>query len=295
MDGETEFSLWPGTPPGGAGLTLDNRSRDFGDLSKHHPERASDRIGRPFVTLFRPAAPNGSAVLLLPGGGYGSLWFDKEGNEVAHDLNAAGIAGFVLQYRLPGEGWAGRANVPLQDAQRAMRLIRMHAGTYGINAQKVGVMGFSAGGHLAASLATRFDAKLYEAVDDADRLDARPAFAALLYPVVTMGAGTHSGSRDNLLGPAPTPEMVAAASCERWVTAQTPPCFLALAADDDTVPALPNGLALFAALHRAQVPAELHLFEHGGHGFALRAPHAWPCAHWPELFVAWARSRGFAG
>jgi acetyl esterase/lipase len=295
MSEQTVIELWPGTPPGGKGVVLEYRSLDMSHLSMHTPEHASDRIGRPFFTVFPSPRPNGSAVLIMPGGGYGQLWYEKEGDEIAQRLGEGGMTGFVLQYRLPCEGWAGRADVPLQDAQRAMRLIRNNAAQYGVDPLRLGVMGFSAGGHLAASLATRFAAKVYAPVDDADAADARPAFAALMYPVITMGEGTHEGSRDNLLGPGAPPEAIAAYSCEQLVTGKTPPAFLAHAMDDGTVPFAANSLAMTRALMKAKVPCQLHAFEAGGHGFALRDMEGKPYAAWPDLFLAWAKSRGVMG
>lgn len=287
-----DIRLWPQTPPGGEGISLENRVKDFSELSKHVPEYASDRIGMPHFAVFPAAKPNGAGLLLLPGGGYSSLWYVKEGDEIAARCNEAGITCFVLQYRLPGEGWAQRQDVPLQDAQRAMRLIRKDAAVHGIDPARLGVMGFSAGGHLAASLATRFDAKVYDPIDEADALSARPDVAGLIYPVITMGPGTHEGSRDNLLGP-DAAALIADYSCEKLVTAQTPPSFIAHAVDDGAVPFAANALAMYKALQAAKVPSELHAFEAGGHGFALRDMEGKPYAAWPELFLAWAKSHGF--
>jgi len=291
--GET-VRLWPATPPGGDGVHLEIKLEDYSRDSKIVPDRMAAGIGDPVLQVLRAEKPNGAAMLVMPGGGYASLWFDKEGYEISRRFNRAGITCFVLFYRLPGEGWAARADVPLADAQRAIRLIRSNAAKFAIDPARLGVMGFSAGGHLAASLATRFDAKVYAPVDAADRLDARPAFAALLYPVITMGAGTHQGSRDLLLGPDPSPERIAAYSCENLVTAKMPPTFIAHAADDGTVPFVPNALAMYRALLQAKVPSEFHAFEQGGHGFALRGMHGQPWTAWPELFLAWAQDHKFA-
>jgi acetyl esterase/lipase len=154
------------------------------------------------------------------------------------------------------------------------------------------VIGFSAGGHLAASLATRFAAKVYTPLDAADTLDAKPFIAGLMYPVVTMGEGAHDGSRDALLGKNPSPEAVAAYSCDKNVSADTPPSFVCLAADDDDVPPMPNGMALYHALRAAGVPSELHVFEQGGHGFTIRNAIGKPAASWPQLFLQWSASHG---
>ena len=294
-DPSETVKLWPKTPPGGDGVHLDIKIEDYSRDSEVVPDRKAYQIGAPMLQVFRAEKPNGAAMLVVPGGGYATLWFDKEGFEISRRFNRAGITCFVLLHRLPGEGWAARADVPLADAQRAIRLVRANAAKFAIDPARLGVMGFSAGGHLAASLATRFDAKVYAPVDKVDRLDARPAFAALLYPVVTMGAGTHQGSRDSLLGPDPSPERIAAYSGENLVTAKTPPTFIAHAADDGTAPFAPNALAMYRALLQAKVPSELHAFEQGGHGFALRGMHGQPWTAWPELFVAWAQDHKFAG
>jgi len=208
-------------------------------------------------------------------------------------FTGAGITCFVLRYRLPGEGWANRADVPLQDAQRAMRLIRANAAKYDVDAARLAAIGFSAGGHVSASLATRWDAKLYAAKDSADALDAKPVVAGMLYPVITMGPGAHPGSLEKLLGPNPTPAAIAAYSCDRHVRADGPPSFLCLAMDDDVVPPLENGITMFNALHAAKVAVEMHLFQQGGHGFSIRGAIGKPCAAWPDLFLTWAATQGY--
>jgi len=285
--------LWPGTPPGGEGVSLKTTvSERSNDTAAYH-DRFVDNIGTPTLTVFRPARPDGSAVLLAPGGGYLRVVLDKEGFEAARRLNGAGVTAFVLRYRLPAEGWANAADVPLQDAQRAIRHIRTGWQAFGIDPNRVGVMGFSAGGHVAASLATRYDEKVHPKFDLVDDADTRPDFVALMYPVVTMGEGAHPGSRLKLLGPDPSPAQIAAYSCERHVTAKTPPAFICLAADDDVVPPMPNGVAMFEALRAAKVPAEMHLFQDGRHGFAIRLAKGKPASAWPELFLHWGWAGGW--
>ena len=282
--------LWNGRPPGAPAvlpsLVLPERAT---------PPAPRDRyaagIADPVMEVFRPARPNGAAVLILPGGGYVRVVVDKEGYELARLLNEAGVTAFVLRYRLPAEGWLQRADAPLQDAQRALRLLRNFARRYELDAGRIGVMGFSAGGHLAASLATRYGRIVYPARDPADRVSARPDFAALLYPVILMdGPSVHAGSRTALLGPSPSPEQMSAYSPDRTVSGTTPPTFLVHAADDASVP-LDNSLAMLAALRRAKVPAELHVFEEGGHGFGLRGAVGLPARAWPDLLLAWLRRR----
>lgn len=296
MQGEdVELDLWPGKPPGSGTAILKNRIRDFGPLDGHEHERVMDQVDRPFLKAFFPPKANGAAMLILPGGGYEGLWFDKEGYEIARHFNAVGITSFVLHYRLPGEGWERQRDVPLQDTQRAIRLVRARADLYGLDVKRIGIMGFSAGGHAAAMLATRFAETVYEPIDAIDHIETRPDFAALLYPVVTLGEGTHVGSRDHLLGNNPSAERIATYSCEQRVSTATPPTFIAHAVDDGVVPFVENAVGLYTALHRAKVPAELHGFEHGGHGFALRLHENDPASHWPMLFTAWVRSHKFLG
>jgi acetyl esterase/lipase len=286
--------LWPGTPPGGEGVKLVAKIVErSNDTDTYHDRFVAD-IGQPLLTVYRPSRPDGSAVLMAPGGGYTRIVIDKEGVEAARRFNASGVTVFILRYRLPGEGWADGKNVPLQDAQRAMRLIRAGAQGFGIGPNRLGVMGFSAGGHVAASLATRPYDPVYKPVDDIDSLDAKPVFAALMYPVITMSAeGAHPGSRAKLLGPDPSDPLVEAYSCEKLVTRKTPPSFICFAADDDVVPPMANGMAMFEALRRAKVPAEQHVFEEGGHGFGIRLAKGKPASAWPDLFLHWGYSNGW--
>jgi acetyl esterase/lipase len=286
--------LWPGKPPGAPDPLPPERVTDRVKTSGFQ-DRFATGIARPTLTVFRPARPNGAAVLIIPGGGYIRVVIDKEGFEVGHRLAAAGITGFVLRYRLPTDGWAGAPDVPLQDAQRAMRLIRAGAVRFGIDPGRVCAMGFSAGGHVSASLATRFDAGVYAPADAADRLSARPDLSATMYPVMTMAKPfAHEGSREALLGKTPTPEQEAAYSPQLHVRPDTPPTFLVHAWDDPAVP-VENSLGYLAALRAAKVRAEAHLFEEGGHGFGIWLARGKPAAAWPELFLAWARRHQFLG
>lgn len=289
--GDETLPLWPGSPPG-APATLPTRKVEQRSKTAGFNDRWLTGIAMPTLTVRRPAQPNGAAVMLIPGGGYGFLAFDNEGEEQARWLTARGVTCFILTYRLPGEGWRDRALVPLQDAQRGLRLIRAHAARYGIDAKRVAVIGFSAGGHLAGSLATRHAERTYAPVDASDRLSARPDLAGLIYPVVSLSEPfTHVGSRDNLLGTPSDETARRAASVERQVDAQTAPVFLVHASDDGTVP-IANSLALYQALLAAQRPAELHAFDKGGHGFGVRLPAGTPAAAWPTLFAAYSARLG---
>lgn len=290
-DPEETIDLWPGRPPGApATLPVERIVERGSDPARR--ERAITGIARPRLTVFRPRTPNGSALMVAPGGGYARVVLDKEGYELGHWLAERGWTVFVLFYRLPGDGWQAGPDTPLQDSQRAMRLIRARAAAYGIRADRVAAMGFSAGGHVCGDLATRYDARVYTPVDTADRLSARPDLAAPIYAVQSMRLPlAHPGSRTLLLGPNPTPALEAAHAPENHVAATTPPCFLMHAEDDDVVP-VDNTLAFRAALRRVGVPVETHLFAQGGHGFGLRGAAGKPAAAWPDLFLRWAQTHG---
>ncbi len=285
-----EIDLWPGTPPGAPSVLPVEQVIETGN-AEHHG-RMVKGIVRPRMKVFRPSRPNGAALLVTPGGGYSVIVIDVEGYQVGPWLSERGWTVFVLYYRLPGEGWANRADVPLSDAQRAMRLIRSRAAKYGFDPDKVGAMGFSAGGHVCGDLATRYDGRVYDPVDAADRLSARPTIAAPIYAVQSMSQTlAHAGSRDMLLGPNPSAEMQRAHSPAHSVTAATPPFFMAHAEDDTTV-SVENTVEMRAALKAAGVKVETHLFTAGGHGLGLPGPAGEPARRWKEMFVTWAQAQG---
>jgi len=287
-DSQEFIGLWPGTPPGGEGIHLDLKVADAVQPDGFHVRTVS-QIQQPGFFVYRPVKPTGLGMLIIPGGGYAAEGGDRGGREIAQFFASQGIISFVLRYRLPGEGWAHRETVPLQDAQRAMRLIR--SGEYG--AGRLGVIGFSAGGHVSATLAMRSGMPVYDRVSPADGQNAKPDIAAHMYPVITMGEGAHSGSREKLLGANPTQEAIAAWSLEKHVTADTTPSFVCLAADDDVVPPAPNGIAFYSQLQDKKVASQLNVFEKGGHGFSLHWAQGKPCGAWPQLFLAWAATHGF--
>ena len=284
--------LWPSTPPGGTGLELRPETTERSTSPDLH-DRILSGIARPELTVFQSIDPDGSAILIAPGGGYSFEAWDTEGAAPAMLLSAMGVTAFVLTYRLPSEGWKNGPIVPLQDAQRAMRVIRARGPRdYGIDPARIGVLGFSAGGHLAASLATGFATPRYAPVDDADAYDTRPSFAALLYPVITMlKPFAHEASCERLLGRNASKSLRAAHSVERGVTAGTPPTFLCAAVDDADVP-IDNSLSMFASLRAARVGSAMHLFEKGGHSFGLGIPGE-PISRWPDLFLRWGAAHGF--
>jgi acetyl esterase/lipase len=289
---DATIRLWPGDAPGLLDAALADHVIDR-STSAAYRDRAYDRIRTPRLDVFRPARPNGAAVLLMPGGGFERVVIDKEGYELAPWFAERGVTAFVLLYRLPRQGWRDGPNTPLADAQRAMRLIRARAGEFGVDPTRVAAMGFSAGGHLCADLAVRHMRRVYDAVDDADRLDARPMLASPIYPVISMDPQiAHIGSRDRLIGASATEDFGAEHSPERQVSKATPPCFLLHAENDATVP-VANSLAFRAALKAASIPVEMHLFEHGGHGFGWgRNTVGRPVHLWPELWWAWAKGHG---
>ena len=282
------FPLWPGRPPGAPADLPRNQNTMNGPAG--HRQLWLRGIAEPIVAVYRPKNPDGRALMTIPGGGYGFVSVQNEGIEVADTFTPEGITVFVLAYRLPGEGWASRWDVPLQDAQRAMRLIRQSAARWRIDPAKLGVLGFSAGGHLGASLAVGYDDPVYRAVDAADRQSARPALAGLIYPVIAITADRKGGSYTNLIGPDAAAAPIARYETDRRVTSDTPPLFLALALDDGTVNPQ-NSIAMLTAARQAKVPVEAHLFEKGGHGFGPKraAPDALTAKLWPAEFSAWMR------
>ncbi len=233
-----------------------------------------------WITVHRPAKGNGAAVVICPGGGYGVLVAGPEGHGIAKWLNQHGITGVVLEYRLP----RGRPFVPLLDAQRAIRTVRANAADWGVKPSRVGIMGFSAGGHLAATAGTHFDGGNAAADAAIERVGCRPDFVVLVYPVVTMGRATHGGSRNNLLGGNSSARFVQFFSNERQVTKQTPPTFLAHALDDRLVsPA--NSQALYDALRAHKVPSQYLKLPSGGHGLNGYKGPMWDA--WQKQSLAW--------
>jgi acetyl esterase/lipase len=251
-----------------------------------------ERVTDPDLTVYLPprGKANGTAVLICPGGGYAALAFDHEGNAIAEWLNENGIAGIILKYRLPSDKIMVDKSVgPLQDAQEAVRIIRRNATGWNINSERVGVIGFSAGGHLASTLSTHYNEIVY---DIGDEVSARPDFSILIYPVISFDSTiTHRGTRNNLIGLNPEEEKVIHFSNDLQITDETPPAFLVHSADDKAVPAM-NSIRYFTGLQKNNIPAELHIFRKGGHGFGL-APKGGTESSWPELCMKWMKVSGF--
>lgn len=286
------ITLWPNGAPGGEGVTAEEKIIERAADAKGPRDRAQVHTRKPTMTVFRPKTPNGAAVMLIPGGGYERVVLDKEGYETARWLNARGYTCFVLFYRMPGDGWAAGGDAPLQDAQRGIRLIRSKAAQMGFSADRVAIMGFSAGGHLAANLTVRFDVPTYDPIDAADQLSAKPNLSALIYPVISLDPTiAHDGSRKRLLTANASPERALELSPDKQVREGLSPVFQLHAADDKTVP-VENSLVMFAALKAKAVPTELHVFEEGGHGFGLRFVTDKPVAAWPGLFETFAKRHG---
>lgn len=282
------FPLWPGMPLGAPHALPRPEWRMYPD----GPQLWIRGIAIPEVNVFRPARADGSALLVIPGGAYEFLSIQNEGLDPAERFNAERTTCFILTYRLPSEGWPNRSHVALQDAQRAMRLIRSRAADFRIDPDRLGVLGFSAGGHLAADLAVSHADRIYAPMDKADEQSARPAFVGLVYPVISLDQKISEGnSGPNVVGPNPSPELVAARSPAQHVTAQTPPSFVVAAFDDGLVH-IDNSLIWIDACRRARVSVEAHLFAEGGHGFGLHLPRENPGSRWPDLFALWMRRHG---
>lgn len=284
------FPLWPGKAPGWPSKTITpNWSMNGAPASRELWIRG---VPVPEVHVFRAAHPDGSSLLAFPGGGYEFLSVQNEGMDVAERFNAERTTVFVLTYRLPVEGWTNRSLVPLQDAQRALRLIRSRAADFRIDPARLGVLGFSAGGHLAADLAVSHAERTYGPIDAADGLSARPAFAGLIYPVISLDTKkTLGNSSPNLLGARPSAELLAARSPALHVTSETPPSFVVAAFDDGLV-LIPNSLEWIEACRRSKTSVEAHLLAEGGHGFGFHLPRDNPGSRWPDLFALWMRKHG---
>ena len=251
-----------------------------------------EKVTSPALFPYLPPkeSATGTAVLICPGGGYGGLAFNHEGHAVAQWLNENGIAGIILKYRLPSDLIMKDKSVgPLQDAQEAIRIIRRNASKWNIDPKKIGVIGFSAGGHLASTLSTHYADKVYE---PKDTVSAKPDFSLLIYPVISMDSTfTHAGSRRNLIGARPSAEDIKRFSNELQVNEKTPPAFMVHSADDKAVP-IKNSIVYYEQLVKYGIPSELHIFQKGGHGYGLAGGKDTQSS-WPELCIKWLKASGF--
>ena len=255
--------------------------------------KGSEDGDKPALTIYLPAKEKatGAAVVICPGGGYGHLAMDHEGHQIAQWLNSFGVAGFILQYRHRNSGSGYGHPAPLQDAQRAVRTVRARANEWKVDSARIGILGFSAGGHLASSAGTHFQNRYSDAKDSIDKFSCRPDFMILIYPVISFTEWcTHKGSRRNLLGDDLQKELVENLSNERQVTPDTPPTFLVHGNDDTGVPA-ENSIFFYLALRKAKVPAEMHIYENGRHGFGL-GKQLGAVSSWPLRCTEWMRGRG---
>lgn len=280
--------IWPDGIPDSI---IDDSYTEKATLTNGIPSRY-EKVTDPTISVFLPPAgkATGTAVLICPGGGYGVLAFDHEGFAIARWLNDNGIAGIILKYRLPSDMiMKNKSTGPLQDAQEAMRIIRRNASDWKIDPDKIGVIGFSAGGHLASTLSTHYSEKVY---DYRDNTSARPDFSLLIYPVISFdGSITHAGSKRNLIGANPSYDITRHFSNELQITTETPPAFLVHSADDKTVP-FKNSLVYSEGLQRNNIPVEMHIFQKGGHGYGLSINNGTQSS-WPELCIKWLKENGF--
>jgi acetyl esterase/lipase len=275
------IALWAAPPPGGAGPQGPEKISAKGSLTN---------VSRPRLIAYRPQQPNGAAVIVIAGGGYAHIEAGGESTPACQWLQTNGATAFELIYRLPGEGWTAAA--PFQDGQRAMRIVRALAPAYGVDPAKIGLLGFSAGAHLAGMTAVRPDEALYAPIDKVDANSARPNFCGLIYPVLSMTPPfdrTHA--RREILGAHPSAAESEAYSVERRVEDHAPPMFLAQAADDPISP-IENSLMMFNALRAKRIGAELHVFQSGGHGWGMGGSGSEVQA-WPGLFARWAAQNLF--
>lgn len=281
------IDLWNGKIPG---AIRNDQFRQMVDTAVGWVDKKS--IAYPTLAVYPAPAEKatGTAVIICPGGAYGGLAIKHEGEQVAKWLNSLGITAFVLKYRLPDDSIMKNKSIgPMQDGQRAIRMVRSHAKDWGIDPGKIGILGFSAGGHLASTLSSHYNEKVYET---GDLTSARPDFSLLIYPVISMDSSiTHWGSRVNLLGNSPTPEMLKHFSNELQVNGDTPPAFMVHSLDDDAVP-VQNSIRYALAMQKHKIPCELHIYQQGGHGYGL-APWGGTQSAWPETCRKWMEVNGF--
>lgn len=278
-----EIFLYPNTAPGSEGVKLEEKIIEEeweGGLKK----QVVTGVTKPSLIPYIAEKPNGAAIMLIPGGAYIRQVLNLEGEYIAKWLNSLGISAFVLKHRMPFDGHKDGLNVPLQDAQRGLRLIRANAKKFGIRPNKIGVMGFSAGGHVASMLGTKYNKKVYAPIDDADALSARPDYMLLIYPQITVNSDIKLGVSlpDNINL---DENFAKEYSSDKNITSDTPETFL-LVADDDRVTVSENSINFYLGLRRAGIPAEMHIYKKGGHGFGLGATRG-KVASWSNLCKDW--------
>ena len=284
---ESIIPLWEGLPPFQKEMNLEEKIVEEGII------RISN-VQTPTLEVYLPAKQirTGEAILIFPGGGYQILAYDWEGTDFAKWLNSQGIVGIVVKYRLPlSKSLTDSKEIPLMDAQRAVRLARHHAEDWGIDSEKIGIMGFSAGGHLASTLSTQYDHKTQRPTDEIDQLSAKPDFSILVYPVISFrDEAAHAGSRKNLIGENPSQELLDRFSAEININSETPPAFLVHAQDDKAVP-VRNSLLYYEALTKAEVSASMHLYPTGSHGFGFGLGKG-EVENWRNELINWIAELG---
>ena len=281
-----ELPIWPGVAPGSAGTTVKPAVVERSKNSAH-PDRAVIHTIQPILKVFRPEKPNGAAVVIAPGGGYRRVVVDKEGPDTSAWLNSLGVTAFVLYYRMPEDDHLNAEDVPLQDAQRAIRYVRANAAQWGIDVNRVGYAGYSAGGHLGASLAAFYNKQIYTPVDKLDEISAKPNFVILGYPAAGLLGDARATDIDQLKG---RDKLFWKYRIEAPISAVPPPTFIFHAEDDPAVNPQ-HSQRIATALRGAGGSAALHIFRTGGHGFGIRDAKG-PVAHWPKLCEYWLRSLG---
>jgi acetyl esterase/lipase len=289
---EQSIPIWGNTPPPDTnGITLEEKWTEFGN-NPQVPQRSVTNISSPSITVFTPTSPNGAAMIVLPGGGYNKVVYDKEGVEIARWLNSLGITAFVLKYRLPTEWPKVGYKMPFQDAQRAMRLVRANATHWGLDSARIGVIGFSAGGNLAANIGTVWDKSMHKAVDDIDQQNARPDLMVLVYGAYDNLAPKFLYVFRSLSSSNQYIDMARHFEPVTQVTANSSPAFILAANNDSKVPAS-HSAKFYLALVEAKVNAELHIYRDGEHGFAISKTNGLPIADWTKQCAAWFKQMGF--
>lgn len=280
-DAQKVMKLWPDNIPYSTGKIGEEELLEGGRIQN---------IQDPTITIYLPEQDKatGAAIVICPGGGYRLLAMQHEGHDIARWFNEFGVAGIVVKNRLPtSDNITDKSEVAMTDAQRAVRITRHHAAEWGIDTNKIGIMGFSAGGHLASTVGTHYDAGITNSKDPIQKESCRPDFMILMYPVITMTEDfMHRGSRNNLIGENPSEEQAIRFSNEKQVTADTPPTFLVHSSDDKGVP-VANSISFYEALIAHNVPAEMHIFHSGGHGYGLGRKDGTSHNHWPKNCEAW--------
>ena len=283
------LKIWQNEIPG----SIENKNYVEEKIKRTDDIERTLKVSVPTISVFLPAKEKatGTAVVICPGGGYSILASEHEGSDIAAWLNKIGVAGIIVKYRLPSDEIMKDKTIgPLQDVQEAFRLVRRNAKEWGIDYNKIGVIGFSAGGHLASTISTHYNDKVYES----DTISCRPDFSILIYPVISMNTElTHMGSRENLLGKEPDQKLINFYSNDLQVNENTPPAFIVHSGDDKAVP-VQNSINYFLALKKFNIPAELHIYEKGGHGYGL-GRNLGTESNWPEDCKNWLKARGYLG